>query len=288
MKPLTALFALASGAISSEEPIACQGYLKLPATNGTIIRCWARHDDVTLEQAIAQSCDVYFYESSLRYGKWPPPGNEGVLHWLQVSRLQILSRFEHMQRAFGLGGGTGIDLPGEETGYVNEGSGQVTDLPYTAIGQNEVFTPLELAVYTSAIANDGVRVVPHVVASIGSLRYTTSSFKNVIDQGLGIKADDLISIQRGMWMACNDRLGTAYHTFHDDKRALYEVAGKTGTAETGVSGFDNAVFIGYAPYDHPQIAIAVVVPGGGHGADSTGPIARAMFDRFFAKLSRKS
>ncbi|MCY0869986.1 MAG: penicillin-binding transpeptidase domain-containing protein, partial [Firmicutes bacterium] len=89
-------------------------------------------------------------------------------------------------------------------------------------------------------------------------------------------------------LACNSPSGTAYATFHSGSRIRYSVAGKTGTAETGVGGSDNAVFIGYAPAVHPQIAIVVVVPGGGHGSDSTGPVARAMFDRYFAVFGRKT
>ncbi|KUO96978.1 hypothetical protein ATW55_13045 [Ferroacidibacillus organovorans] len=168
-------------------------------------------------------------------------------------------------------------MPEEETGYLNGSSLQLTDLPYTAIGQNEVYTPLELAVYAAALANGGYRITPHVVQQVGELKL---HFKRYPIAGIDQAA--LREVQRGMWMACNDPMGTAYSTFHWAHGGVaYAPAGKTGTAETGIKGFDNAVFIGYAPFKHPRIAIAIVVPGGGHGADSTGPIARGMLDRFF-------
>ena len=287
MKPLTALYALAQRTISPSTSFSCEGALKLPATDGKIIRCWTRHGSLSLASALAQSCDVYFYKTSLLYGQWPPPGHESVTHWLTISRQHSLRRLEQFQRAVGLGADTGIDLPGAETGYVNERSGQVTDLPYTAIGQNEVFTPLELAVYASTIANQGVKPVPYLVQRIqGRLRPRAVRPSRELAR-LGVTESDLKVVQLGMYLTCNDPNGTAYYTFHGKHPVSYQPAGKTGTAETGVEGFDNAVFIGYAPFKHPRIAIAVVVPGGGHGADSTGPVARAMFDRFFAISSRR-
>lgn len=277
MKPLTALFAYNQHAITLKETIDCNGALKLPNTDGTTIRCWTRHDPLDMAHAIAESCDVYFYQASLRYGRWPPRGNERTSTWLKTDRPQTLRRLEQYSRGFGLGTGTGIDLPEEEIGYLNDSSLQLTDLPYTAIGQNEVYTPLELAVYTAALANGGYRVTPHVVKQVGGVNLRFKRYPIA-----GIDQVALREVQRGMWMACNDPLGTAYSTFHGAHRDVaYAPAGKTGTAETGVKGFDNAVFIGYAPYHHPRIAIAIVVPGGGHGADSTGPIARGMLDRFF-------
>lgn len=276
MKPLTALFALSQGIVKPDTVFPCDGQLTLPQTNDTKIKCWTRHDEVSLRDALAQSCDVYFYRLSLLYGHWPPPKHSSVMTWLQRDRLQALHKLEALQKAFHLGTGTGIDLPNEETGYVNETSGQVTDLPYTAIGQNEVFTTLELAVYAAQLANGGHPVTPHVAAHARtSVPRQTRAL---------VSARDLTPVRQGMYRACNDPHGTAWSTFHDGNALSYTVAGKTGTAETGIAGFDNAVFIGFAPYNHPKIAIAVVVPGGGHGTDSTGPVARRIFDQFF-KLS---
>lgn len=288
MKPLTALYALAAGTVTPETTVSCHGGLKLPATDGTVIHCWTRHGTVNLKQALAQSCDVYFYAASLSYGGWPPLHGERISHWLSVTRLQTLKHLESVQRAFGLGVDTGIDLPATASGYVNDRAGEVTDLPYTAIGQNQVFTPLELAVYTSMLANGGHRVTPHVVAAISGRPVRSpwpASFGELAR--LGITRRDLAAVREGLIATCNDPSGTAYATFHSGATIPYDVAGKTGTAETGVVAFDNAVFIGFAPVRHPRIALAVVVPGGGHGADSSGPVARAVLDRFFQTGSRK-
>ncbi len=291
LKPATALFALANGAIDGRTALQCDGGLRLPASDGTVIRCWAQHGRVNVEDALAESCDVFFYRASLRYGRWPPPAGVSVANWLNHNRLSVLRSLERMQRALGLGAETGIDLPGTEVGFVNENSGQLTDLPYTAIGQNEVFTPLELCVYAASLANGGHLIRPHVVDRILSgRRVAINAWRHHAESGtgrvtlrqLGVTADDIRVVREGMYLACNRRDGTAYGTFHSSAPPTYRVAGKTGTAETGVNGFDNAVFIGFAPFEHPRIAIAVVIPGGGHGADSTVPVARAMFDRFFA------
>jgi len=288
MKPLTALYALAAGTLTPQTSVYCDGGLRLPATDGTVIHCWTRHGVLNLRQALAQSCDVYFYAASLICGGWPPANGESISHWLSVSRLQALKHLESVQRAFGLGVDTGIDLPATASGYVNDRAGEVTDLPYTAIGQNQVFTPLELAVYTAMLANGGHRVTPHVVAAIAGRPVRSPAPAGFAGLArLGITKLDLDAVREGLIDTCNDPSGTAYLTFHSGAKILYDVAGKTGTAETGVEAFDNAVFIGFAPVRHPRIALAVVVPGGGHGADSSGPIARAVLDRFFQTGSRK-
>lgn len=287
MKPLTAFFAMKEAVISPNSTFRCDGQWDIPLTQGPPIRCWTRHENVSLRFALAKSCDVYFYKASLAYGNWPPKHGVSVSTWLKKTRLSTLRRLETMQHHFGLGnGGTGVDLPEEASGYVNEGSGQVADLPYTAIGQNEVFTTLELATYTATLAHDGIRPTPHVVEKVGRIPYQVRQVNAL--QISGLQKEQLHVIQEGMYLACNDPCGTAYGTFHHGRPLSYTIAGKTGTAETGIAGFDNAVFIGYAPYRHPQIAIAIVIPGGGHGADSTGPIARAMFDRFFSVKAGKA
>ncbi len=296
VKPLTALFALAQGAIRESTRADCRGGLKLPESGGTVIHCWARHDRVDVRSALAESCDVFFYKASMAYGHWPPRPGLSVSAWLMSDRRLALRSLEAMQRAFGLGVDSGIDLPDAEVGFVNDGSRLLTDLPYTAIGQNEVFTPLELAVYTAALANGGRLVRPHVVDRVvgaakrghaASLRSPTAPTAPTPAQ-LGVTARAMQIVREGMYLACNRPDGTAYRTFHSGAPIPYTVAGKTGTAETGVAGFDNSVFVGFAPYDRPRIAIAVVIPGGGHGAESTGPIARAMFDRFFAATKQEN
>jgi penicillin-binding protein 2 len=278
MKPLTALFAFHKRALQPDSAEYCDGSYHLPKTDGTSIHCWSHHGNLTLPMALAESCDVYFYKLSMRYGKWPPTSPGQIAHWLTVDRLRTLNELKSYQREFGLGASTIRDLPDAESGFVNVQSGQVTDLPYTAIGQNEVFTTMELANYAATLANRGVRIVPHLVKNKGDVAVPVHHYRGMATR---LPPADWQAVMSGLHLACNDFRGTAYRTFHSGGVVRYDPAGKTGTAETGIDGFDNAVFIGFAPFDHPNIAIAVVVPGGGHGADSTGPIARAMFDRFF-------
>ncbi len=280
MKPLTALFAFHQRSLTPYYAEYCDGSYTLPKTDGTAIHCWSHHGYLTLPMALAESCDVFFYKLSMRYGHWPPKSVKQIPRWLLMDRLQTLNELRAFQKHFGLGNNVIRDLPDTENGFVNMHSGQVTDLPYTAIGQNEVFTTMELANYAVTLANRGVRIEPHVVKWIGNQKMSIHRYQ---DKLLSLPKEDWDAVMSGLYMACNDPKGTAYYTFHSGKRVTYEPAGKTGTAETGIDGFDNAVFIGFAPYSHPQIAIAVAVPGGGHGADSTGPIARAMFDRFFER-----
>ncbi len=278
MKPLTALFAFQKGVLTNEHEEYCDGSYSLPKTDGTAIHCWSHHGFLTLPMALAESCDVFFYKLSMRYGNWPPVSVKQIPRWLLVDRFQTLNDLRKFQQQFGLGVSAVSDLPDTESGYVNMHSGQVTDLPYTAIGQNEVFTTMELANYAATLANRGVRIVPHVVKWLGNQQV---AIRRYTSESTHLPKADWDAVMSGLYLTCNDKKGTSYYTFHSGRRVTYEPAGKTGTAETGIDGFDNAVFIGFAPYSHPQIAIAVAVPGGGHGADSTGPIARAMFDRFF-------
>ena len=136
------------------------------------------------------------------------------------------------------------------------------------------------------LANGGHPVTPRVADRIIAPdgRIVRLPARSAARPAPGVAGAAMEHVRRGMYAACNEPYGTAYSTFHAGPGGAlrYTVAGKTGTAETGVRGFDNAVFIGFAPYERPRIALAVVIPGGGHGSDSTGPVARALFDRFFA------
>lgn len=284
MKPLTALFAFSKHVLYPSSIYSCSGAFPLPKTDGTSIHCWSKHGAMSLPEALAESCDIYFYKLSLAYSGWPPASVKKIPHWLQVTRKQTLQQLQDFQRGFGLGARPQVDLPDAEAGYINTQSGQVTDMPYTAIGQNEVFTALELADYIATLANHGVRVLPHVVKSVGGVAKPSIRLQG---RASHLPNEDWQAIIEGLYRTCNAPQGTAFRTFHNGRRTSYTVAGKTGTAETGISGFDNAVFVGYAPFHHPRIAIAIVVPGGGHGADSTGPIARALFDDFFVNSAGK-
>lgn len=176
--------------------------------------------------------------------------------------------------------------------YVNGGS--PVDLAFAATGQAQQYTPIELVQYVSTIASNGKKLQPHllqaVYASNMQHELTADSKPQAVNQPvvqdqLKLNPQFLKIVQQGMWGVCNDPFGgTAYTLFAGASNpSPYQAAGKTGTAQIVLDGKEqyNSVFIGYAPYDNPQVAIAVMVPGGGYGAETSGTIARVMMDTYF-------
>ncbi|MDI3257202.1 MAG: penicillin-binding protein 2 [Kyrpidia sp.] len=275
-KLITAIAALQDGVISPSWTTYDPGYIQI---GSYVIRDWKAHGTVNVIDAIRESCDTFFYRVGIMASRWTPGMSYSALaQWEQGARTDWMKRFQNYQKQFGLGVLTGIDLPNEEKGSL-EDDGHLPSVYYSAIGQFERFTPMELAQYTATIANGGKRMEPHVVDRVVApdgtvIRRIDPKVLNTVP----VSPQVLQVVRQGMYEVCNVPSGTAYGAFLG---ATYKAAGKTGTAETGVQGFDNSVFIGFAPYDHPEVAAAVVVPGGGHGADSAA-VVRKMFDAYFA------
>ncbi len=287
----------------------------------------ASYGRVTPIRALAVSDDKFFYSLGLALGRWfgssatnggePEGGFQNLQHWKETSFIRGILTMDLCEMSFGLGALTGIDLPWEQPGafyisdsrmnpspavplpvskalhdlstngrYVNYGS--PLDLAFTAFGQMQQFTPMQLVEYVATIASGGKRLKPHVLQEIlppglaRRLAKTTPvvARKSTVSQNVSLRKDYLQIAQEGMYAACNQPGGTAYVHF---RNAPYKAAGKTGTAEIVMNGrkVNNSVFIGYAPYDHPQIAVAVMVPGAGFGATTAVPIARFMMDDYF-------
>ncbi|GMA49577.1 hypothetical protein GCM10025857_09340 [Alicyclobacillus contaminans] len=267
------------------------------------------HGFVDAIKAIGVSCDTYFYEVGLKMGQWFG-GVSNYQQWADTSFIKGLTEMYQGEWDFGLGPTTGIDLPGESSGifwikdtsqtgaparhldlqaaltslkktgqYVNHGS--PTDLAYAGIGQMQQFTPLQLAQYAATIANNGKRMKPYVVQEIIPQDGGKPTVVHPVVQNV-VKANPQYfkMVQQGMYDALYGPGGTAYGVFNNDP---YKAAGKTGTAEIYMHGqkVDNSVFIAYAPYDNPQVAVAVMVPGAGYGAQAAAPIAEKMFDTYF-------
>ncbi|MCL6518031.1 penicillin-binding protein 2 [Alicyclobacillus sp.] len=274
------------------------------------------HGLVTPVKAIADSCDTFFYEVGLWLGKWMGAdsvsggsytGASSLQNWLNTQFARGIVTLFQGERDFGLGALTGIDLPNEVKGrfYVEDSRKQMlrvelnldkaeqslkehgsytlygspADLAFAGIGQTQQFTPIELAQYVATIANNGVKLQPHLLAKIiPQDGRPAQEFKPVVQAKLNIPAQYLKIAQEGMHEATT--YGTAAGAFQD---APYQAAGKTGTAqitEGGVS-MDNSVFVGYAPFDNPQIAICVMIPGAGYGAEAAAPVARQLMDTYF-------
>lgn len=196
-----------------------------------------------------------------------------------------IQKFRESFHQFGLGVETGIDLPHEETGFKGKNP-QLGNVAHYGFGQYDTFTPLQLAQYVSTVANDGKRMKLHLVKEVreastdGETGKLVKRFEPELLNHVNANQNHFDRVQQGMYRVTKGSRGTA--------RAFYKglpVAGKTGTAEVGKkgSGLENLMFVGYAPYDDPEIAFSVVVPnvrGKGNGINNLigQGIAKAYFD----------
>lgn len=259
-KSCVALAGLEEGKITENSTINCtQNYDYYPTD---IVKCLGYHESINLNTALAVSCNYYFAEVGRRLG--------------------INSIYSYAEK-FGLGMPTGVEID-ENTGIL-AGRDSTTwtagNTVQAAIGQSDnAFTPAQLATYVATIANDGVRKQTHIVKKITSYDrkkvITENTPENVKTESvLKVDEDNMKAVQKGMWSVCNEEDGTAYQQFGDYG---VEIAGKTGTAEN--SGTDHTVFMCYAPYSKPEVAIAVVIEHGALKTYST-DVAKALLDKYF-------
>lgn len=261
-KPCVAVAGLQEGVISPGESIYCGGvYTRFSDYRPS---CMHVDGDITVYGALQRSCNVFFYETGWRLG---------------------INRMTEYASAFGLGQPVNLELP-TATGHLStpefhESLGSTWtngNVIQSAIGQlDHMFSPLQLASYCAALANNGVRMQPHLVKSIRSY-----DLSEVIEQteptvASTVEADDLVwkTVRSGM-VAVSKVGGTAYGAWSDFPM---EVAAKTGTAQVSGDNLDST-YICYLPADDPQIAIAVVIEDGGQG--TTGArVARSIADQYF-------
>jgi penicillin-binding protein 2 len=283
-KPLVALAALEEGVATPNTRITSNGAISVQDEYNPevfyVFRDWTAHGSLDLYGGIARSSDVYFYYLS---GGYTAPGSDRTFEGLGVERLASYAR------AGGLGQSTQIDLPGEETGLVPDtawkadavGEPWVLGDTYTfGIGQGFLTTtPLQMAVLTAAIANGGDLLAPRIVRAIegGEGRVAT---ERIVTGELPVDASVIAVVQRAMRQAAGPS-GTARAGQPDGLR----IAGKTGTAEWGPvypdGEFDtHGWYIGYGPYEDPEIAVVVYLQQGG-GSQHAAPTARAIFEAYF-------
>ena len=276
-KLVVALAGLEAGLISRKQTFYCSGKYEY---GDSMFHCWKRygHGTMRMEDALKQSCDVYFYELARRVG---------------------VDRIAAMARRLGLGSRLGIDLPGERAGLIPTKDWKLAKLgvPWqggetlvTGIGQGFVLTtPLQLAMMVARIVNGGVAVVPRVTRRVGGPDMEAPAPPRTFAP-LGIGAASLEFLARAMDGVVNHPLGTAYGARIEEPD--WAMGGKTGTSqvrristrerEEGVrsnaelpwQARDHALFVGYAPAQAPQYAIAVVIEHGGGGAGVAAPVAR--------------
>jgi len=275
-KMVVALAALESGIVNADQTVFCPGHLRL---GNHRFHCWKRwgHGHMNMTSAIEQSCDVYFYEVSRRIG---------------------IERIAEMATRLGLGTPLNIELPGEASGLIPTKAWKTATLgqPWVqgetlvaSIGQGYVLaTPLQLAVMTARIANDGLKVQPTLsrqsMADRRVIEKPTPAFES-----LGISRQSMAVVKNAMWRVLNGDRGTARRSaIHMDGVTM---AGKTGTSQvrrismqerqTGVRTNDelpwefrdHALFVCYAPAEAPRYAISVIVEHAGGGSAFAAPIA---------------
>jgi penicillin-binding protein 2 len=260
---------LETGLIDPNERVFCPGYFRL---GNRSFGCWRQggHGTVNLLQAIEQSCDVYFYRMGLKVG---------LENWSKYAKL------------FNFGKLTGIDLVGERGGLVPDqeyldqryGRGRWSKglMLNLAIGQGELLTtPLQMACFAMAIANEGHSFRPRIKRS-------TYDPENPKEQVVaepdtvpipGIRPESYAMAKRGMYMVVNSPTGTA-----KSARVPGVIsAGKTGTAQNP-HGETHAWYIGFAPFEDPQIAYCIFLEHGGGGGANAAPFARKIIALLYEK-----
>ena len=277
-KMVPAIAGLETGKITKDEQIECAGIYP----GGYKPKCWyyttygRGHGYLTVSQAIQKSCNCYFYEVGTRVG---------------------IDNIEKYATYFGLGQKTNIELPGEISGTL-AGKKLYEKLDETwyygntlsaVIGQAENnFTPIQMARYIAMLTNGGKRldltVIKDIINNQGE-SIKTEEVKDYINKRLGIEKtteedlkvqeENLKTVLEGMQSVTAEG-GTAYSVFRDFP---IQVGGKTGSAEAG-NDKTNAWFVGFAPYENPEIAVVVLVENGAHGyysAEVTKEIMEAYF-----------
>ena len=269
-KPCTAIAALSEGIIDLNSTIVCNGIFEKYASAGYAPECWIWssyhlvHGGDNVVGAIRDSCNIFFYTMGDRLG---------------------IDRLDKYAWGFGLGRATGIELPESEGVMANPedhpggpDKWYAGDSVQAAIGQSDsLFTPLQLAEYCATVADNGKRHTASMLKSVRSFDLTNTIYQRQADVLNTIDSDSESweAVHEGMHLVGADPSGSAYDTFGD---YWVSVACKTGTAQTGAA--NNGVFICYAPFDKPQVAVAVVIEHAGAGA-SVAPIAKDVLDAYF-------
>ena len=258
-KMLSALAALDMGIITTSYTVNCGGGF----TFGRFFKCHGNHGTVNVVTAIEKSCNSFFYRLIYKIG---------------------IDKWKEYATRFGFGNVTDVDLTEEVRGLIPDENYYIkrygdnwprSIMASLGIGQGEVsVTPLQLAQYVSLIANNGKTKTPHVVR--GYIDDATENFVPLeykeITTGVSQSAFDIV--KEAMFLVVNGH-GTATHIKLPD----IEICGKTGTAQNP-HGKDHAWFVGFAPYDNPKIAIAVLVENVGFGGTHAAPIAQKVIQAY--------
>ena len=286
IKPLIGLAGLHYGVTTARQKIHAGGYYMLP-NDPRKYRGWkiGGHGIVNLKDSITQSCDVYFYDLSYRLG---------------------IDRIHEFLTGFGLGARSALDSTGEASGLLPSREWKRKnrnqrwypgETVISGIGQGYMLTtPLQLAMFTSVMANRGYRPRPHLLlqtrdSKSNDVHVVGSQIAHAVKVRRKVYWDQIIQAMTDVVHKPN---GTAYRIGLNSK---YKIAGKTGTAQ--VFGLkedekydeskiarhlrDHSLFVAFAPADDPKIAVAVLVENGGHGSTTAAPVARKVMDHYLLK-----
>jgi penicillin-binding protein 2 len=266
-KPSVALAGLQEGVITRSSMITCNKKYVLTEYNNFTLRCLGTHGSINVTTALSKSCNVFFYHTGYELG---------------------ITRLNDYCRQLGLGVVTGVGL-GESKGVLagreeresREENWFAADTLTAAIGQNDNrFTPMQLCAYIATIANGGTRYESRIIKTIKSFDYSKTILEDTSDRpkilnNLNVQPINLKYVKEGLLSVTQE--GTASAVFSNYG---VRVGGKTGTAETTKTATANAIFLAFAPYDNPEIAIAIIGEKCGHGSEMT-QTARDIFDEYF-------
>lgn len=287
-KPCTAIAGLSENIINTETQILCDGVFTKYSDQGYAPECWIytqdhlTHGNDNVTEALKDSCNIFFYT--------------------MADNLGIRKLMEYAED-FGLGESTGIELV-ETTGNMANPDNHLTydvdewvdgDTVQTGIGQSDsLFTPLQLAEYCAAIANGGTRHSAALLKSVRSFDYSRQLYQKDTEALSTVETADYnwAAVQRGMYLMANDISSSSLTVYYALGNYSYNgvslpVAAKTGTSQLGEDKTNNAIFMCYAPFDDPQIAISIVVERGQSGANLSS-MARNVLDAYFGLGDKSS
>lgn len=268
MKPVTAIGALAEGVITPSTIInGMGGVLRIGSFS---FRDWKTHGPSDVRLAIAESNDIFFYLIGGGYGN------------IQGMGIDRMKKYYNM---FGYGNLTGIDIPGEANGFIPDKQWKMDTFGekwyvgndyHASIGQGYITaTPLQIANSIATIANGGTRYQPHIVSQIRRSDAAVIDIAPKISGKVNVSSEFLQISREGMRQAVTE--GTAQQL----KDLSVKVAGKTGTAQFGGDKKVHSWFASFAPYDNPEIVMAILMEGKNEDNISPVPITKEVYDWYF-------
>ncbi|MCF8051186.1 MAG: penicillin-binding protein 2 [Desulfobacterales bacterium] len=284
-KIVTAIAGLEEGVIDEKTTFYCPGFHRF---GNRVYRCWKKggHGSVEVVRALAESCDVFFYQVGQRVG---------------------VDRLAQYATALGLGSPTGVALDHEADGLVPTSAWKrkKTGIPWQggenlsiAIGQGyNLVTPIQMLGLFAAIGNGGIQYRPQILKRIENTQGEVVRSESPTEAArIEFSGKTMELVRRGLWEAVNTVGGTAFRS----RWSAVDISGKTGTAQVvgrkeeetaddqeEVAHYhkDHAWFVAYAPSEEPKIAVAVIVEHGEHGSSTAAPIARAMIETYLGGKS---